>query len=375
MFFHNLKYSILETIKQKEIIMWFILFPFFMITIFFAVFNGLSEKTEHFNDIPVAVVFEKEDKIFSTVLDEISKSDEPMFDITYADKSKAQSMLKDGDVCAIITVNDDISMSVSESGIANTIVHEFITQYRIQKDIITETAQNNPEKLQDVISSFSNEQTVNENISLSNGNMDVFVSFFFSLIAMIAMNTANMGVFIATQTQGNLSKIGARKCLSPTPKIISVIALFLAQCMIAISLSVIAVTYILILGVNLGNKIAMIYLSAIIGSITGISLGFFVGSIGKMSQGIKFAICMAVTMTSYVCSGLMSTDIKIAIDTYVPIINKLNPTARIADMLYCLNIYDDYRIFTGHLVVLLIMTVIFIAGGFMLTRRKKYASL
>lgn len=375
MFFHNLKYSILETIKQKEIIMWFVLFPFFMITIFFAVFNGLGEKTEHFNDIPVAVVFEKEDKIFSTVLDEISKSDEPLFDITYADKSKAQSMLKDGDVYAIITVNDDISMSVSESGIANTIVHEFITQYRIQKDIITETAKNNPEKLQDVINSFSNEQTVNENISLSNGNMDVFVSFFFSLIAMIAMNTANMGVFIATQTQGNLSKIGARKCLSPTPKIISIIALFLAQCMIAISLSVIAVTYILILGVNLGNKIAMIYLSAIIGSITGISLGFFVGSIGKMSSGIKFAICMAVTMTSYVCSGLMSSDIKVAIDTYAPIINKLNPTARIADMLYCLNIYDDYRIFTGHLVVLLIMTVIFIAGGFMLTRRKKYASL
>ncbi|MDD6490037.1 MAG: ABC transporter permease [Clostridia bacterium] len=375
MFFHNLKYSILQTIKQKEIIMWFILFPFFMITVFFAVFNGLGEKTEHFNDIPVAVVFEKDDKTFKTVLDEISKSDEPIFNVTYADKTKAQSLLKNGDVNAIITVNDDISMSVSESGIANTIVHEFITQYRVQKDIINETAKNNPEKIQDVINSFSKEQTVNENISLSNGNMDVFVSFFFSLIAMIAMNTANMGVFIATENQGNLSKIGARKCLSPTPKIISILSSYLANCIVAIALSVIAVTYILILGVNLGNKIAMIYLSAIIGSITGISFGFFVGSIGRMSSGVKFAISMVVTMTSYVCSGLMSSDIKVVIDTYVPIINKLNPTARIADMLYCLNIYDDYRIFTEHLVVLLIMTVIFITGGFMFTRRKKYASL
>lgn len=375
MFFHNLKYSILQTIKQKEVIMWFILFPFFMITIFFAVFNGLSEKTEHFNNIPVAVVFEQDDKTFKTVLDEISKSDEPLFDVTYADNTKAQSMLKDGDVYAIITVDDDISMSVSESGIANTIVHEFIKQYRIQKDIITETAKSNPEKLQDVINGFSKEQTINENISLSNGNMDVFVSFFFSLIAMIAMNVANMGIYIAVGTQGNLSKIGARKCLSPTPKLISILASFSAKCIVAIILSVISVTYILILGVNLGNKIAMIYLTAIIGSITGVSFGFFIGSIGRMASGVKFAISMAITMTSYVCSGLMSPDIKIAIDTYAPIINKLNPTARIADMLYCLNIYDDYRIFTGHLVVLLIMTVIFITGGFMFTRRKKYASL
>lgn len=375
MFFHNLKYNILECIKQKEVIMWFIIFPFFMITIFFFVFNGLSEKTEYFNNIPIAVVFEQKDETFSTVLDEISNSDEPLFDVKYTDNEKAQSMLKDGDVYAIITVNDDVSMSVTESGIANTIVREFISQYRIQKDIITETAKSNPEKLQAVINSFSNKQTVNENISLSNGNMDYVLSFFFSLIAMIAMNTANMGVFIAVETQGNLSKIGARKCLSPTPKLISILASFSATCIIAVVLSVISVTYILLLGVNLGNKIGLIYLTSIIGSITGVSFGFFIGSIGKMSSGIKFAISMAISMTCYVCSGLMSTDIKIAIDTYVPIINKLNPTARIADMLYCLNIYDDYRIFTEHLVVLLIMTVIFIAGGFMFTRRKKYASL
>lgn len=375
MFFHNLKYSLLDTIKNKQVIMWFVLFPFIMITLFFVVFNGLGERTEQFNNIPVSVVFEKDDKIFSNVLYEISKSDEPLFDVTYSEKNEAEAMLKNGDISAILTVNDDISVSVTSSNIAQTIVSEFVRQYSIQKDIITETAVNHPEKLQSVIDELSQEINTNENIPLSNGNMDVFMYFFFSLIAMLSMNVANMGVFIATDTQGNLSKIGARKCLSPTPKLISILASFTANCIIAIVLNTVAITYMLLLGINLGNKIGMIYLTTIIGSITGISMGFFIGSIGSMSENIKFAISMTVTMAGNVLAGLMSTDIKVAVDTYAPIVNKFNPTAIIADMVYCLNIYDDYSKYSEYLVILLIMTVVFIAGGFLCTRRKKYASL
>ena len=53
----------------------------------------------------------------------------------------------------------------------------------------------------------------------------------------------------------------------------------------------------------------------------------------------------------------------------------LYPAAVISDAFYCLNIYDDYERFTVKIVTMLIMTVVFCFGGFLLTRRRRYASL
>ena len=68
-------------------------------------------------------------------------------------------------------------------------------------------------------------------------------------------------------------------------------------------------------------------------------------------------------------------DLKIIIENNFPWFNRINPAALISDMFYCLNVYNDYSMYAQKAITLLILSAIFITGGFLLTRRKKYASL
>ena len=58
-----------------------------------------------------------------------------------------------------------------------------------------------------------------------------------------------------------------------------------------------------------------------------------------------------------------------------PWFNKINPAAVICDSLFSLNIYEDFERYNRCVLTMLIMVAIFIALGFIFTRRRKYASL
>ena len=130
-----------------------------------------------------------------------------------------------------------------------------------------------------------------------------------------------------------------------------------------------------ILRIDMGDKIPMIYLSGILGSVLGVSLGFFIGSATSASESAKMGMTMGISMTSCFLSGLMVGNMKAVIEENCPIINVINPASIISDLFYCLSIYDDYSRYIERAVLLLIMSVVFAAGGFLMTRRKKYASI
>ena len=84
---------------------------------------------------------------------------------------------------------------------------------------------------------------------------------------------------------------------------------------------------------------------------------------------------MSVTMLMCFFSGLMMGDMKATIELNVPIINDLNPPAVISDSLYYLNVDEGLGRFFIKVLFMAIFSAIFVIGGFLLTRRKKYASL
>jgi ABC-2 type transport system permease protein len=57
------------------------------------------------------------------------------------------------------------------------------------------------------------------------------------------------------------------------------------------------------------------------------------------------------------------------------LINALNPAAVVTDAISALNLYSNYNIFMHKVLIMLVITALFSFGGFILTRRKKYASL
>lgn len=376
MFLHNFKYEFLSMIRQKDVIFWLMIFPLILGTFFYMAFGNLFEKETAFSKIPIAVVEQKSDEVFKSVMDSISSDESPLFDAEYTDEENALKLLKDSEIEGIIYVGDEISLSVTSSGIKPTIIRSFLEQYKAQVKIITDTAKNNPQQLQAVIDSLSADIDCNENIKLSNGNMDTYVQYFYNLIAMVALFGTTVGLMAAITNQGNLSKKGARKCVSPTPKLISTLAGLLAAFLVQTICVFVCITYLLVvLRVNLGEKIGMVYLSGALGALVGITFGFFLGAIGRMTENAKMAVAMSGSMLSCFLSGLMVGNMKAVIAEKCPIINKINPAAVISDLFYCLNIYDDYSRYIENAVILGVMTVVFMAGGFLMIRRRKYASI
>ena len=71
----------------------------------------------------------------------------------------------------------------------------------------------------------------------------------------------------------------------------------------------------------------------------------------------------------------MMGQMKGIIAEHIPWLNKINPATVVADSLFSLNMYSDYRRFITKIVGMLIYIVAFTAIGVLFARRKKYASI
>ncbi|WP_455950380.1 hypothetical protein [Eubacterium sp.] len=71
-------------------------------------------------------------------------------------------------------------------------------------------------------------------------------------------------------------------------------------------------------------------------TLTGVSLVFFVGSIGNGSKTLKESISISTIMVLYFLSGLMVANMKIIVNNFCPVLNKINPAVLISDVFYSL---------------------------------------
>ena len=160
------------------------------------------------------------------------------------------------------------------------------------------------------------------------------------------------------------------------PKSVSILASFCSYCISMIVCVAISITFItLVLGVDFGSRLPLVYLSGACGGIMGVAMGFFLGSVGRMSPGARSGFVMALNMTLCFLSGYIIAGIKGMLEIHAPIVNDLNPAAIICDSFYYLNMDAGLERFAGQLLRMGIFTAVFVALGFLLTRRKKYASL
>lgn len=375
MFLHCFKYSFLETIRQKEITFWIVIFPIALGLFFKLAFGSISEKTE-FTTIDVAVVVSEENQMFRSVMDSLSEGEKPLFKVNYCDEKKALDLLESKKVSGIIN-GDDLEVTVSTTGISQTIIRQFVMQYKANFSVISKTMAENPQKLADVTAVMSSELKANSEAMLVDDDYDPMVSYFFNLIAMTALFGSYMGVFIPIRNQANISQLGARKSCSPVRKAVSVTASLCANLLIQTFFMIICVSYLrFILGVNFGDRLLIVYLTAIFGGWVGVAFGFCLGGIGKMSDGAKIGVLTAVSLFLCFLSGLMVANMKQVLEKIgLGWFNKINPAAVISDSFYCLTVYSDYEVYITKLITMAVTIVIFAFLGFIVTRKRKFESL
>lgn len=129
-----------------------------------------------------------------------------------------------------------------------------------------------------------------------------------------------------------------------------------------------------VLKVDLTYHLPLEILTLFLATLTGVSLGFFVGSIGNGSKTLKESISISTIMVLYFLSGLMVANMKIIVNNFCPVLNKINPAVLISDAFYSLSVYNTYNHYMKDIISLCILIVIFITGGFLYTRMKKFAN-
>lgn len=377
MFLHILKYELKGGLRSKDLIIWLILFPILLGTVFKVGFGSIYEQTEKFSSIPVAVVEESENPAFRQVLENIQSADKPFLKVSFADKEKAEKLLDDGDAEGIIFSGEELRLTVKEKGLRETMLKSFIEQYSVREKIAMDAINTAPEKAQEVISALTSE-TVSSctEIPVTQGNPDVYAQYFYNLIAMVAIFGCITGMTVTVRRQADLSALGARSCCSPVPKSISVLASLAGSFVLQTVCMLICVTFLaFVLNVNFGDRLWLVYPTAVLGGILGVSFGFFVGSVAHVSEKVKTAILMTTSMLLCFLSGLMMGNMKSVVAEKAPWFNNINPVAVISDSFYCLNIYEDYDRYITKLITMAVTTVIFITLGILSSRRKKYASI
>ena len=377
MFLHILKYEIKDGLRTKDLMIWLILFPIALGICFKVAFGSVYEKTERFSSIPVAVVENTENAVFRQVLEGIESADEPFLKVSFTDMDKAEKMLDEGDIEGIIVSDGSLRLTVKEKGLRETILKSFIEQYTVREKIVTDAVSTAPEKAQEVIASLT-EETVSScrEIPLTQGNPDVYIQYFYNLIAMVALFGCNIGMHITIQNQADLSALGARNNCSPVQKSVSVLASFTGSCILQTGCMILCVSFLaFVLKVDFGDRLWLVYPAAILGGILGVSFGFFVGSLARVGEKAKTAMLTAFVLLLCFCSGLMVGNMKAIIAAKMPWFNKINPAALISDCFYCLNIYKDYDRFVSKLITMAVITAVFMFLGFISSRRKKYASI
>lgn len=388
MFWHNFKYSLLITLRDKQQLFWSLIFVVILGTLFQVTFGNAYDSDENAHDFSVAVCIEDEriSEIFDGVIAEISidNSGEKLLDITYADgMDEAEKLLDDRTVRGIFfSENGELKLMIRPAGmnqgsmdIQDGILASVVTDYHRIFTIIDSVSKNKEFNNEDLIRCLCSGSENNREVKISDSSMDVYTEYFYNLIAMGCLFASFAGLTIAIKSQSNLSVVAVRKNVAQTNAFIPVAAAMLANLILLYMCEIIAMIYLTIIGVDFGDKLWQMAILVLVGTLNGITFGFFIGSIGKLSENAKLGFAVGISLVLCFLSGLMIADMKFIIMDKCPWFNKINPAALISDSFYALNVYRSDKQYIINIISLLIISAIFMTGGIVIGRRKKYASL
>ncbi len=378
MFGHIFKYRLKCLMRDKPMIFWTIAFPMIIAVLFQLAFSNIG-KSEAFKAIDIAVIDDvqyQENQFFRSALEEASKGDSRLFNLTVTTAEEAQKLLDDGSIKGYIAVDTPIKLVVNESGISQNIIKSYIDNYSQTIAAVSTIILNDPSKQQEVIGSLADRENYIKEVSGTGAEPNTILNYFYSLIAMACLYGGFFGKREITDIQADISPLAARVNVAPVHKmktfIYSLSAALLIHCVELIAL-LCFMRY--VLNVDFGLRAVYVVLTTIIGSMTGILLGALISAVVKKSETIKVAAVVTISMFGSFLAGMMYQDVKYIVAKNVPILSYINPVNLLTDAFYSLYYYDNLLRYSLNMAFLSVFILLATFGTYLILRRRKYASL
>ncbi|HHY64377.1 MAG TPA: ABC transporter permease [Clostridiaceae bacterium] len=379
MFVHIFANRLRCLLRDRETMFWTFMFPLALALFFYMSLSNVG-KGEAFQEIDVAVVNDswyQENQFFRTALEEASRGDDRLFNLTLATGEEARKLLDDGKIKGYIIAGDPPQLIVNESGIYQSIIKSFLDNYTQTFRAVEKVLENDPRIYQEVFDSLGNRKNYVKEAPAAGGKPDNLVYYFYTLIAMACMYGSFFGMREATDIQADITPLAARINIAPVHKLKAFLSSTCAALLIHLSEMMILLAFIrYVLNIDFGPRAGYVLLTTVIGSITGVFFGAFVSAVVKKSEGIKVGILIGVTMIGSCLAGMMYIDMKyIILSKNLPFLYWTNPVNLLSDAFYCLYYFDNLNRYALNIGALSCITVLFCALTYLFIRRRKYASL
>ena len=99
------------------------------------------------------------------------------------------------------------------------------------------------------------------------------------------------------------------------------------------------------------------------------------GTVGTWSTNLKNGIIVAESLACSFAADLMISGVKETIETYVPVINRINKGALITDAFYSVLIYEDGEKYFRSLSLLTFFGILLLGAAVLSMRRMRYESI
>jgi len=356
------------------------MFPILLGTLFNLAFSNLN-KAESFVKINLGIIDNTEyqkSPLKMTIAFVSTENNEQngMFRVTLTDVAGADELLKNNKIDGYILMNKGATLVVKQNGLNQSILKSFLDDYNQSSATYASILKSDPTKYQELLLNSANRLDFLKASSSTNANPDTTLNYFYSLIAMACLYGGFMGMNEILSIQADMSSQAARLNLAPVHKMRVLVYDLLAAVAVHYSTILIVLAYVsFVLKVNFGDKIFFIMLLSLLGSMTGLAFGAFVGAALKKSEGVKIGILTGVTMSLSFFAGMMYVDIKYMIAKAAPIMAYINPANVITDGFYSLYYYDTYSRFFVNAGILCVFIFVLCFLTYMILRRRRYASI
>lgn len=379
MFWHSFKYNLLITLRDKNQLFWSLIFVVILGTLFNMTFSKIYDIDENFKSIKVAAYIENPTvkTVFSEIEDntKVGEKDEvKLMDVTYTENLDAAKELLTNDEVVGVFYSDgmDLKLIISDEGESQSILSQIVTVYHKEKTFIEESYKSQGEK-DTTFNRFP--EIINEEIVYATAEQNPFLTYFYNLIAMGCLFASFMGLAFSIDSQANLSNLGARRAMGENNKIANGIGGLLAIILSLSAIALVAAIYLKAIGVEIGERWDLIILIIVFGNMLGVSLGYFIGKLGNMQRKTKEALTTVVSLACCFLSGLMVGDMRMMVEDFCPLINKLNPAVMVSDSFIAINQFGDIDRLFKNIIAITITSAILFFGGIVIGRRKHYASI
>jgi len=390
---NTFKYTLAALVREKQILIWVVIFPLVLGTLFFAMFSNM-EKAFTLSPIPTAVV--KDANLskapgFGSVITGLSAQGKGQLLALKSVRTvaEARKLLNGGKVSGYLVVDAQgapkVFLAPDSSPAADTteqtVLIGIVDNYLRASSTLSTIEQKNPAAVRDpaLLTSLFAQKNFTEPLKVTAHKADPAVRYYYALFGFLTLMAANIALIAFVNTQPNLSDLGARRAVGATSRLKTLVATLCASWSLALAGLLISFIYLrFILQVNFGgNDLACVF-AFMVASLMTTALGMLVGVIPKLAGGAKGGILMGIACLMSLFAGLYgppSVALGDKVARAVPALRLINPARQVSDLFYSLYYYDGYAHFFTGVGVVLIMGAVFFAGALFLIRRRRYASI